>query len=101
MSVLPLRTLDDPYSVCLSMLLLACGGNVGVRCSHADLRTRACTQLLEMLQRGRLVRKQVEARGRIFIELNPAIGESVIEPMGGDSETPGELGDGQIPGHVA
>jgi len=101
MYLLPLRALDDTYSVCLSMLLLACGVNVGVRCSHADLRTRACPQLLEVLQRRRLVRKQVEARGRIFIELNPAIGEPVIEPMGGDPETPGELGDGQIPGHVA
>jgi hypothetical protein len=45
--------------------------------------------------------KQVEARGRIFGELNVAIGEPVVEPMGGDTETPGALGDRQRPGHVA
>jgi len=69
--------------------------------SHADLRTRASLQLLEVFHRRRLIRKQVEARGRIFGELNPAIGEPVVEPMGRDTETPGELGDRQIPGHVS
>jgi len=57
---------------------------------EADLRTRASLQLLEVLHRRRLIRKQVEARG-----------EPVVEPMGGDAETPGKLGDGQRPGHVS
>ena len=70
-------------------------------CSEADLRTRASLQLLEVLHRRRLIRKQVEARGRIFGELNPPMGEPVVEPMGGDAETPGKLGDGQRPGHVS
>ena len=73
-----------------------CGGH-----AHADLPTCAGLQLLEVLQRRRLIRKQVEPRGRIFGKLNPAIGEPVIEPMGGDTEPPSELGDGQIPGHMA
>jgi len=68
---------------------------------EADLRTRASLQLLEVLHRRRLIRKQVEARGRIFGELHPARGEPVVEPMGGDAETPGKLGDGQRPGHVS
>src|SRR2546428_12344334 len=97
MYVRPLRALDDPSSVCLSLLLLAWGGNVSVRCSHADLRTRAGPQRLEVLQRGRLVRKHVEARGRIFLALHPALGEPVIEPMGGAPATPGEVGGGPIP----
>ena len=81
------------YIILYSFLLLrvdVCRG-----CSEADLRTRAGLQLLEVLQRRRLIRKQVEARGRIFGELNAAIGEPVVEPMGGDPETPGELGDRQ------
>ena len=69
--------------------------------AHADLRARAGLQLLEVLHRRRLIRKQVEARVWIFGELNPAIGEPVIEPMGGDTKPPGELGDGQIPGHLS
>ena len=69
--------------------------------SHADLLTRASLQLLEVLHRRRLIRKQVEARGGIFAELNLAIREPVVEPMGGDPETPGQLRDRQIPGHMA
>src|SRR5712691_4907350 len=69
--------------------------------SHADLRTRTGLQLLQVLHRRRLIRKHVEARGSIFGELNPAIGEPVIEPMGGDTKPPGELGDGQRPGHMS
>ena len=83
---------------CSSLLL---GVDISRRCREADLRTRASLQLLEVRHRRRLIRKQVEARGRIFGELNSAIGEPVVEPMGGDTETPGELGDGQRPGHVA
>jgi hypothetical protein len=70
-------------------------------CSQTDLRTHASLQLLEALHRRGLIWKQVEPRGRIFVELNPAIGEPVIEPMGRDPETPGELRDSQRPGHVA
>ena len=73
-----------------------CGGR-----AHADLRTRAGPSLLEVLQRHRLIRKQGEARGRILGELQPAMGEPVLEPRGGDPEPPSELGDGQIPGHMA
>ena len=83
---------------CSSLLL---GVDIYRRRREADLRTRASLQLLEVLHRRRLIRKQVEARGRIFGELNPALGEPVVEPMGGDAETPGKLGDGQRPGHVA
>src|SRR6266571_8359466 len=83
---------------CSSLLL---GVDVDRRRREANLRTRASLQLLEVLHRRRLIRKQVEARGRIFGELNAAIGEPVVEPMGGDTETPGELGDRQRPGHVA
>src|SRR5438552_17495139 len=66
-----------------------------------SLRTCAGLQLLEVLHRRRLIRKQVEARGRIFGELNLAIREPVVEPLGGDTEMPGELRDRQIPGHLA
>ena len=69
--------------------------------SEADLRTRAGLQLLQVLHRRWLIRKQVEARGRVFGELNPAIGEPVVEPMGGDPETAGELGHRQTLGHLA
>src|SRR5262245_9746200 len=69
--------------------------------SEVDLRTHARLQLLEVLHGRRLIRNQVEARRRIFGELNPAIGEPVVEPMGGDAEPPGELGDSQTPSHVA
>ena len=74
---------------------VCCGG------SEADLRTHTGLQLLETFHRCRLIRKQVETRDRIFGELNPAIGEPVVEPIGGDPETSGELGDRQIPGHTA
>ena len=70
-------------------------------CSQTDLRTHAGLQLLEALHRRGLIWKQVEPRGRIFVELNPAIGEPVVEPMGRDPETLGELRDSQRPGHVA
>ena len=69
--------------------------------AQADLLTHASLQLLEAFHRRRLIWKQVEARRGIFLELNPAIREPVIEPMGGDPKTPGQLGDGQISGHVA
>jgi hypothetical protein len=88
-------------SRCISRLLLALKGGCLPWRSEADLRTRTSLQLLEVLYRCRLIRKQVEARGRIFGKLNPAIGESVVEPMGGDPEPPGELGDRQKPGHMS
>ena len=91
-------TFTQCVSACSSLLL---GADICCRRSQADLPTRAGLQLLEVLHRRRLIRKQVEARGRIFVELNPAIGEPVIEPMGGDTETPGELGDGERPAYVA
>lgn len=75
--------------------------DVGRGRSHADLRTCAGLQLLEVLHRRRLIRTHVEARGRIFGELHLAIGEPVVEPMGGDTETPGALRDRQRPGHMA
>jgi hypothetical protein len=84
--------------VCSSLLLRV---DVGRGRSHADLHTCAGLQLLEVLHRHRLIWTQVEARGRIFGELNLALGEPVVEPMGGDTETPGELRDRQISGHMA
>jgi hypothetical protein len=83
------------------MVLLVLQGGVSRGGSEADLRTRPGLQLLEALSRRGLIGKQVEPRGRIFGELNPAIGEPVIEPVGWDSEAPGQLGDAEMAGHLA
>jgi len=48
-----------------------------------------------------MIRKQVEACGRIFIELDVAIGKPIVEPMRGDPQAPGELGDSQRPSHLS
>lgn len=89
---------SQAVSVCSSVLLRV---DVGRRRSQAALRTCAGLQLLEVLHRRRLIRQHGEARGRIFGELHLAMGEPVVAPMGGDTETPGTWGDRQRPGPMA
>jgi hypothetical protein len=60
-----------------------------------------CPQSLELLQGGRLIREQIQARLHVFADLNATIVDSIINPVRRNVKSLGKLGQGERACHAA